>query len=60
MTKKDYLHISEVLRRAMRQAKGQPIIECTIENIVVDMSAMLVVDNIKFNKEKFLDSCGVK
>lgn len=54
MTKKDYIAIAKVLSNSHHEA-GR--IAVTI--IAIGMADMLANDNPKFNRQRFLDACGV-
>lgn len=60
MTKKDYILIAEVLRRATYQAKGNLTEECTVESVTSDMCDALEAENSKFDREKFWEAVEVK
>lgn len=62
MTKKDYVHIAEVLRRAKYQAEN-PLDNralSTIESIASDMCEMLKYDNPRFDYKKFYNEIEYK
>lgn len=59
MTKKDYIKIAHVFRRALYQANNPPELRIisTIESIQSDMCEMFKDDNNSFNMEKFYKEC---
>lgn len=54
MTKKDYIVFAKVLK------KYNDCMEPCAKDITNDIAVLFALDNPKFNKDKFLQACGIK
>lgn len=62
MTRKDYVKIAEVFKQYIEVAEdGDDDVHAeTVKFLASSMAYMLKRDNAAFNRDKFLDACGVK
>lgn len=56
MTKKDYVLIANTLSSLSKMTKGK----ATHEQYVIALANVLQSTNPRFNREKFIQACGVK
>mgnify|MGYP001563212469 CR=1 FL=1 len=59
MTRKDYIEIAKVLKNAKEEVLQDQGRIGTIRQIALDLCGVLKQDNQRFNKDKFLEACGL-
>lgn len=68
MTKKDYIAIAAVIKHARKEwielndhsADYQTAVGDAIEGVATDIADMLQRDNDRFDRDRFLEACGVE
>lgn len=65
MTRKDYEKIAHAVYTALRYAslgncgKPAPSTELVLENLAEQLADILANENDRFNRDRFIDACGV-
>jgi hypothetical protein len=63
MTKKDYIAIAEVINKQVKYSKfdfeRQPRLKQQLEDIAKDLVDVFTTDNIRFDKLRFFEACGL-
>ena len=62
MTRKDYVMIAQALRTQFELSHDNNEDDglCAVINIANDLATALEADNPRFDRERFLEACGVK
>lgn len=61
MTKKDYVLIADTIKttkEALADKKNVSVIYATLESLTNALSARLIVDNKRFDDDRFITACG--